>query len=155
MEDVTILHPFPSCVYSTKPIHMKKALLPLLLLPLLISCEINQNSNMEVVYVQIKTSDWHAEVADNGTNLFYYCDVDVPQITQYAYDQGLVSTFYIWDQGQQVLPYVRHFEDANLYGWTRTFDYEYSPGALTVYATRSDFVADPPPTMNFRIVVQW
>lgn len=155
MEDVTILHPFPSCVYSTKPTHMKKALLPLLLLPLLISCEINQNSNMDVTIESVSSSDWIVGVDGDGKNPFYYCEIPAPQITQFAYDQGIVSAFYILGQSQQALPYVRLFENADLNNLTKTVDFEYTPGVITVYVTRSDFAIVRPPAMDFRIVVQW
>jgi hypothetical protein len=134
---------------------MKKALIPLLLLPLLISCEINQSSSLEVTIEHVNSSDWIAGVDNDGNNLFYYYNIPAPQITQFAYDQGIVNAFCILGESQQMLPYVRHFEDTNLYNWTRTVDFEYTPGLITVYVTRSDFATVRPPAMDFRIVVQW
>lgn len=134
---------------------MKKALFLLLAIPLLVSCEINQTNNTQVINVAVRQSDWQASVDTDGSNLFYYCTVSMPEITSYVYTNGMVNAYYIFNEGQQMLPYVRHFEVLNpYYTWTRTVDFEYAAGTLTLYATRSDFVVDPPPAMNFRIVVQ-
>ena len=136
---------------------MKKLLSLIFLIPLLLSCEINQQNQIESVNVSVRQVDWHPSVAGDGTNLFYFCTVNMPEITQNVYSNGIVQVYYTWNnltsQGQQPLPYVMNHESATNYKWLQTVDFEYSPGTITIYSTRSDFIAEIPSAMNFRIVV--
>ena len=39
--------------------------------------------------------------------------------------------------------------------WTRTIDYEYYNGGMTIYVTDSDFAGDVPGPIAFRVMMSW
>lgn len=134
---------------------MKKAFFLAFVIPFLVSCEFNQQSTIQVVNVTVSQSDWHAHVENDGSNLYYYCTVNMPEITPYVYSSGLVNAYIVYNDGQVILPSVKHYEVLNPYmTWTNTINFDYSVGSLNIIVRSSDFVVDPPPAMNFRIVIQ-
>lgn len=78
----------------------------------------------------------------------------MPEITPSFYAQGSIQAYYVMNGAQQMLPYVRHYEDG-LVMWTRTVDFEYSVGSIRIFVTNSDFAIDPPLGMDFRVVMMW
>ncbi len=149
---------------------MKKALFLLLFIPFLLSCERDtESTNWSVVDVNILASDWNEEwqvdANNNITNRYYYCTISMPEITNFVYSKGLVQAYYTYqnpsqtsDKYQQLLPSVLHKEKyvgSDLFRWTTTTDYTYTPGYLTFYVTNSDFAQDRPTDMSFRMVLMW
>jgi len=78
----------------------------------------------------------------------------MPEFTPAFYSMGNVQTYYMMNGAQQALPYVRHYE-TNATRWTRTVDFEYAVGSMTIFVTNSDFLIDPPVGMDFRVVMTW
>lgn len=113
-----------------------------------------ENYNIKVVNLTAPASSWAAHIDGNGLNRYYSCTFDMPEITPAFYELGTIQTYYMMDGAQQALPYVRHFE-TDLDRWTRTVDFEYKVGLLTVFVTNSDFAVDPPVGMDFRVVMMW
>jgi hypothetical protein len=135
---------------------MKKFLMLFVLTIVLGSCNNDYyETKWEVVYLDVKSSDWKISRDDQGLNAYYYCTFNVPQVTKYVCDNGNVQAYYQSGQVQQVLPYVRHYENNEGALWTQTVDYDYSPGAINVYVTNSDFYEETPPAMKFRVVIMW
>lgn len=135
---------------------MKKTLFLLLLPFFILSCTVNEdNTEVRTVNLTVKQSDWVEHVDNNGKNRYYSASFNMPEITSFIYDYGNVQTYIYVNNAQQILPYVRHFEDAVGNLWTRTVDFDYSPGNLIVYVTNSDFIKDLPETMSFRVVILW
>lgn len=138
---------------------MKKLALSTLLILLMVSCTFKDDepeTYWKVVTISINTNDWKAYTDNQGLNLYYACEVQMPEITSYVYTNGLIHTYYFEEKPsfQESLPYVRHYEN-NTNLWTTTVDCAYSRGAMTFYVTSSDFAAVRPPSMNFRVVVTW
>jgi hypothetical protein len=134
---------------------MKKVGLLSVLMLSLASCVINTTeTNWDVVNFRILASDWVAFTDEDGLNLYYTCSVNMPEITSFVYTSGLVQTYFVTNGAQEVLPYVRHNENANGDLWTRTVDCDYSVGIMRFYVTNSDFFNEIPPTMDFRVVIQ-
>ena len=77
----------------------------------------------------------------------------MPEITSNVTENGLVQVYTYDGSVQEVLPYVRHYGDSSDALWTRTVDYDFSNGNLTIYVTDSDFAADLPGSMDFRVVI--
>lgn len=113
-----------------------------------------ENTNIKVVNLTAPASSWTPHLDENGLNLYYSCSFEMPEITPAFYETGTIQTYYMMDGAQQALPYVRHFE-TELDRWTRTVDFEYSYGSLTVFVTNSDFAVDAPGRMDFRAVLMW
>jgi len=139
---------------------MKRILILLVTATLLASCAINNASDPTVVTLSIRSNQWTPHTDADGYNLYYSRTISMPEITPNLYTYGSVLTYYlIYNDlneqiAQQVLPYVRHYENADGARWTRTVDFEYSPGSMTIIVTNSDFLDEIPPLMDFRVVMQ-
>lgn len=141
---------------------MKKFALSSLLIVLMVSCTINEDepdTYWKVVTISVDADDWVRYTDNLGLNQFYACEVDMPEITSFVYNSGLIQTYYVEstpNRFQESLPYVRHYENAQLIKWTTTIDCAYSTGSMTFYITHSDFVNVPPDkAMTFRVVIMW
>lgn len=135
---------------------MKRLILFFALATMLASCSFTtvENTNIKVINLTARAADWVPHVDNNGLNRYYSCSFDMPEITPSFYELGSVQTYYMMNGAQQALPYVRHYETLAA-RWTKTVDFEYSAGSLTVFVTNSDFAIDPPLGMDFRVVLQW
>jgi len=113
-------------------------------------------TNWNIIPFTVRANQWIEQTDQNGLNRYYYCLINVPEITPFIADKGLVLCYlYVEDNVQIVLPTVRHYQD--IYGnyWTHTIDFDFEPGDVVVYVTNSDFAVDPPPTMDFNLRLIW
>lgn len=140
---------------------MKRLILFFALAAMLTSCGdtlvteyVTEDYHIQKINLTTGPNDWVPSVDENGRNLFYSCTFDMPEFTPAFYEAGVVHTYYMMNGAQQALPYVRHYE-TNLTRWTRTVDFEYAIGSMTVFVTNSDFAVDPPVGMDFRVVMMW
>ena len=135
---------------------MKKILLLFAIPILLLSCDdSSKDLNMKVINLSVKSNDWVENLDQNGLNRYYSCHFTMPEITSSVYQNGNASTYIVFNNSQQILPYVRHYENAAGALWTRTVDFDYSKGGMNIYVTNSDFVVDPPEAMDFRVAIVW
>lgn len=136
---------------------MKKIILLFSVLLFLVSCENNvyDQTNIKVINLQVNSNQWVENTDADGLNRYYAASFTMPEITSDVYDLGSVNAYITFDNAQQLLPYVRHFENKEGIMWTRTVDYEFMPGKLNLYVTNSDFFQDQPDVMNFRVVLIW
>jgi hypothetical protein len=135
---------------------MKKLFLILAVALAVISCKdsvSNELNTKQIISLKVNSSDWVENTDKAGLNRFYSYHFSVNEINYNIYNNGAVVGYIELDNRQQALPYVRHFESANGSLWTRTVDFDYSKGGVNIYVTNSDFLSDPPETMNFRIVL--
>lgn len=109
----------------------------------------------QVFSFKVRSSDWVALTDQSGLNLYYRCRFNLDGITSYMINNGAVMGYLDVNGVQQTLPYTRHFENSNGNLWTRTVDFDYSQSDIQFYVTNSDFAADPPETMYFRVVFIW
>jgi len=140
---------------------MKRLILFFALAAMLTSCGdtlvteyVTEDYHIQKINLTTGPNDWVASVDENGRNLYYSCTFDMPEFTSTFYEAGVVHAYYMMNGAQQALPYVRHYE-TNLAQWTRTVDFEYGIGKMTVFVTNSDFAVDPPVGMDFRVVMMW
>lgn len=136
---------------------MKKLLLLLSTTLLLVSCEFNNvdETNIKVINLEVSSDEWIQNTDEDGLNRYYSASFTMPEITSTVYEWGNVNAYITFDNAQQVLPYVRHFENSEGIMWTRTVDYEYQQGRLNIFVTNSDFFEIQPETMSFRVVLIW
>ncbi|MDI9544419.1 MAG: hypothetical protein ACOX59_07425 [Bacteroidales bacterium] len=137
---------------------MKKLLLPAIISLFFYSCNttVFERDTTQWTFVELKAkpSDWQEYVDNDGKNRYYSCSYNVPEIDHNVYNYGAVLCYVDLDGAQQILPYVRHYEDLEGAQWTRTVDFEYSQGKVNLFVTNSDFVVDrPSETMYFRLVL--
>ncbi len=154
---------------------MKKILLMMFAALALMSCEGPQGPpgrdgfvNYKVIDLQINQNEWkYSNIADNN---YYIATFNMPEITSYIYNNGVVSVYREYKTGtsnaiQTPLPQTRHKEyfDATANAWgfyTETVDYEYGVGFTSIVYTASDFAYTEdativPDAMHFRVVIQW
>jgi len=135
---------------------MKKLFFLFAITILFVSCQEDYyETKWEVVNLEVRSAQWTLDSDDDGLNKYFYSTFDMPEITPKVYDLGNVQVYYEADGIQQVLPYVRHYENSEGALWTRTVDYSFASGSLTIYVTNSDFFLETPPDMNFRVVIMW
>ena len=109
----------------------------------------------QVFTFQVRAADWTPITDPDGLNLYYRCRFNLDGISSYMITNGAVMGYIELSGAQQALPYTRHLENRNGNLWTRTVDFDYSQNDIHFYVTNSDFVADPPETMYFRVVFIW
>ena len=137
---------------------MKKLFLILAIALAVISCRDSVSDELDtkqIISLKVNSSDWVENIDNAGLNRFYSYHFPINEINSNIYNNGAVVGYIELDGRQQALPYVRHFENSNGTMWTRTVDFDYLKGGVNIYVTNSDFVSDPPETMNFRIVLIW
>ncbi|HNX88631.1 MAG TPA: hypothetical protein PKH58_06090 [Paludibacteraceae bacterium] len=137
---------------------MKKVLLlPFLIGFIFTSCEpVPEDLTTKVIYnFSINSKEWQVHTDAAGLNRYYSCSLPVSNLNSNVYDDGAVIAYIVMDGYQQVLPYIRHYENSNGERWTRTVDFDFSDGAVNFYITNSDFAVDPPGNMDFRVVLMW
>lgn len=126
-----------------------------------------ESTQWKIINLAANTNSWQRMSQQDGSNPFYMASFDIPELTPFIYDSGLVQCYIEYDQGtsnasQQLLPQVRHFEEGsgeNYSLWTETVDYDYMVGNVNIYVTYSDFPdansGIAPGAMNFRLVLMW
>lgn len=137
---------------------MKKLFLILAVALTFISCRDSVSDELDtkqIISLKVNSADWVENTDNAGLNRFYSYHFPINEINSTIYNNGAVVGYIELDDRQQALPYVRHFENSNGIMWTRTVDFDYLKGGLNIYVTNSDFMSDPPETMNFRIVLMW
>jgi hypothetical protein len=142
---------------------MKKILLLFAVALFVVSCQgpagqegpQGPGTNWKIINLVANQSDWQENLDKNGLNRFYSCHFTMPEINSTVFNDGNVASYIMINSAQQTLPYVLHLQDTKGNLWTRTIDFDYSVGGMNVYVTNSDFVVDPPGTMNFRVALTW
>lgn len=108
----------------------------------------------------IKKSDWILSGPAGALNTYYYADKQIPQLSDFVFDEGLVLGYIQTDVDvKNGLPFVLHMgEEGNgqEFLWTQTYDFDYSPGMVRFYVTYSDFNTQiAPEAETFHIVLVW
>lgn len=111
--------------------------------------------NWDIIPFTVRANQWIEQTDNNGLNRYYYCYINVPEITSFIATQGLVLCYLVYGDVQVVLPSVRHYENQSGQLWTQTIDFDVEAGDVIVYVTNSDFASDPPPTMDFSLRLIW
>ena len=158
---------------------MKKVLLTLFVALALVACKGKDGIdgkdgkdglvNVAVIDLEVKANGW--QYANQNQDNYFMANFDMPEITNYIYDNGLVQVYREFGTNtanaiQQVLPCTRHHEwlDEVNNTWnfyTETIDYEYGVGFLNIFYTASDFAYETettptkPEDMHFRVQIMW
>lgn len=123
--------------------------------------------NWEVINMTVYKNDWkYTNFANKYDNNYYYCTKNLSQLTSFVAKSGNVQVYVVLDKGgknerQQVLPYVRHYEEHN--GgkfYTETVDCSFGTGWVEFALRQSDFAYEDdytnvPETMHFRVVLTY
>lgn len=132
------------------------------------SCEKEAPTILNSVIINVNQSSW--KYADMGNNSYFYATVDMPEITEYAFDMGVIKTYrtfnYTEPSAAQIeLPYVLPVEytpdEGETWGfYTETVSCEIGIGAITFIYHVSDFdyeldLSFVPDPMTFRCVIMY
>lgn len=121
-----------------------------------------ESTNWKIIDIQINSNQW--SLTDFPNNNYYYGTIEIPELTQSIYDNGLVTCYVEANTGtanayQMPLPQVMHkeeYEGAQQLLFTETVDYSYGIGFIEIAVTFSDFFTEVRPSdMHFRLVLQW
>ena len=101
-------------------------------------------------------NQWTLSGTVNGNNSFYYADLVIPKLTPFIAQNGNVFVYkYTSNNVQAPLPYVSHKAEGTAL-WTETYDFDFTPGSIRIYAQYSDFQTSiVPPSSKFRVVMNW
>lgn len=134
---------------------MKKVLFICMTVLLFTSCITNDEPALKskVVNLHVDKAEWKSYSDGNRNNMFYAVTFQMPEIDDEVYDNGAVHAYLATDT-QAPLPAVRHLENASGYKWTRTIDFDYQPGTIRIFVTASDFIANQPESMDFKVIVE-
>jgi hypothetical protein len=133
---------------------MKKAFILFAIAVFAISCTTDfDDTKIKTIELKVNSNDWVENVDKDGINLYYSSTFNIPEITSRVYSEGSVNVYITNDNSQQILPFVRHYENIDGIMWTRTIDYDYAVGKINIYVTNSDFYKEKPETMTFRVVL--
>lgn len=128
--------------------------------------EIIKGVEFESILINVPQKSWN--YTNDDSNNYFYATVDMPEITEYAFDNGLIKVYrtYNFDTNnptQIELPYVRpmerYFPDDDFWEfYTEQIDYEYGIGTMTLFFTMSNFDYELdesliPENMQFRCVI--
>ena len=114
-----------------------------------------EGTNWKIINLTVPANAWVEYADNNNQNNYYQALFDVPEITDFIYNSGLVLCYHEINNSQIILPYVRHKQDTEGNYWTTTVDFDYAIGSVAIYITHSDFADDAPGEMNFRLVLMW
>lgn len=111
-------------------------------------------ANWSIVNITIKEGEWKWD----ATKKLYYATVDLPELTEYIYNNGsIVSYVYIGTQGQDEVMYLLKYDDyVSGYKFSIWNDYSYDMGpSAQFYFKWSDGSQSKPGNYNFKIVLMW
>ena len=147
---------------------MKKYLLYLFTLLTVVSCEgpmgppgPQGSANWNVINMYVTPAMWEPFYDSNNLFLYYRCIADVPELTQYIYNNGLCIVYRKVIDGnvevQEPLAKIIYNEEGDGYLWEQSVVYDFSPGEIAFYVQSSDFGDESltPPRMDFRVVLMW
>ena len=119
---------------------MKKILLSLFFVILAFSCEETPYNTFSDYYA-IHEDQWRWDNYES----YYYCEIRVPELTSYVFENGVISTYYITEVDKREvaypLPYDYYEVEQGGFRWTEQNTCEIRPGYITFivkYNTRDN-----------------
>lgn len=96
---------------------------------------------------------WHP------TELYFYWDVEIPELTSFVYNNGSITTYYLAriDDANVAypLPYDYYMNDKGI-KWAEHYTCEISPGWVRFVFQYDDLEDSPiPPALDFKINMMW
>lgn len=128
-----------------------------------------------VIDIQVNDNEWsysNKEYQYDGN--YFYADINVPELTGDAYNNGIVKIYREYNTGTQdayqiELPYIHDIEAETGGDWVffhEKVDFDYMVGSVRLYYNASDFSYEEPDkqgyvpswspeAMHFRMVIVW
>lgn len=100
--------------------------------------------------ITVKAKDW--ELYSNRDNdIYYFADIDVSELTSAVCKGGIVCCYLYEGDAQTQMPCTRYYQDSDQNYWSKTIDYDFYKGGITIYVTDSEFYDENPGDMEFRL----
>ena len=114
---------------------------------------LRNETTVDVIWtsVEICADKWMKCSDADGLNTYYKYSIGINGLNMNVLKGGLVQCYLYNGDSQTPLPVVRHYENLHGQYWTRTIDYEFYHGGVSIYVTDNDFAGDPPGVMYFRL----
>ena len=124
--------------------------------------EPGEGTNWNVSWFTVDSDSW--ELVNNEGMPYYKYTITgkaIANLDEYTAREGLLF-LYVYPYGveedeqgnfkgdQALLPYNRYYKD-----YSCIIDYEFYPGEISIYVTRSDDKLENPGTYTFRLVTLW
>jgi hypothetical protein len=111
----------------------------------------------------ISANQWELVNGVNALNSYYRAEVQVPQLTEFVYENGNVFVYMFQNvngtEVQTLLPFVVPYGEASgseEFLWTEMYACDFAVGSVVFYVNYSDFFTEnKPPATSFRIVLNW
>jgi len=146
----------------------KTTLLAVVMIALLSSCQTNdpyQNDPSQGNYANfysrdytVNLSDWKVGT-DDASGMYYYCEFQEPNLTQYIYNSGVMQAFLYTNNGNiSPLPFNDYWIDDTGYMSTEQITCEFVPGYITFIVKASDHNSNLPPSYDaydFTVRFMW
>ena len=117
------------------------------------------NGQWQIVPVEIAGSNW--EVFENEFESYHWVTVELPELTDYIFDEGLVHAYYKFDNNAKTgLPYVKTTVGNDGIPYTETYSCDFvlgNPSTATFHLEASDagLYDGNPPAASFQIILIW
>lgn len=98
------------------------------------------NGQWQIIPIDIAGSDW--QWFENDYERYYFAIVDLPELTDYIFDDGAAHAYYYFDENRKTaLPYVKTIIADNGIPFTETYSCDFelgNPSTVTFYLEASD-----------------
>lgn len=117
------------------------------------------NGQWQIVPVEIAGGDW--QVFENEFESYHWVTVELPELTDYIFDEGLVHAYYKFDNNAKTgLPYVKTTVGNDGIPYTETYSCDFvlgNPSTATFHLEASDagLYDGNPPAASFQIILIW
>ncbi len=101
--------------------------------------------------ITVKSDDWVLHSNRDNDNIYYYADIKVSELTGSICKGGIICCYLYEDNAQTQLPCTRYYQDSDQNYWSKTIDYDFYKGGITIYVTDSEFYDENPGDMEFRL----
>lgn len=118
------------------------------------------------VIIHVEQKHW--QYSDQPNNNYFVAEVNMPELTRRACNEGLIKMYRIFNYGkndakQVEMPYSNHVEEYVSDDWVfynEKVDYEFQPGKIYIYYQVSNFEYEIdesyiPAAMDFRCVIMY
>lgn len=108
--------------------------------------------DQEVIQLDLTADRWTKHSSETMP-VYYSASFDVPELTSYNFRTAVVSCELVYTDSRQPLPVTTHHMNGLGEMWTRTVDFQYGLGYVSIYVTSSDFYDEVPEKMYFRLSI--
>ncbi len=114
----------------------------------------NYYENQDVIQrtLSVGSREW-VKMQSENMPVYYAATFQISELNYRVFNTGIVSCEIVLGDSRQPLPYSTHYMNGQGEMWTRTIDFQYKVGEVTIFVTNNDFFDELPESMNFRLSI--